>query len=156
MSRIFATLLLCVSAACAQKYSGPRPPKADIPYLLHADNLVETETAQAREEDAKNEVTFVIAGDHSPARTPLGSPIFLLVTDELQPNRLQLYHLTTRNGQREILFSRKKKQVARPVRLNVTRLDETLYRIEVDEILENGQYSLTPEGSNDVFCFEVY
>jgi hypothetical protein len=46
--------------------------------------------------------------------------------------------------------------VARPIRLNVTRLDENLYKIEVDEILENGEYSLSPVDSNQVFCFQIY
>jgi hypothetical protein len=42
------------------------------------------------------------------------------------------------------------------LRLNVTRLDENLYKIEVDEILENGEYLLTPPDSNQVFCFQIY
>ena len=38
-------LVTCISipAVAAEKYTGPRPPKADVPYLLHADNLIETE-----------------------------------------------------------------------------------------------------------------
>ena len=39
-------LLLC-GVAWAQKYDGPRPPKKDMIYLLHADNLVPTETGEA-------------------------------------------------------------------------------------------------------------
>jgi hypothetical protein len=38
----------------------------------------------------------------------------------------------------------------------VTRLASDLYRIEVNESLEPGEYSLSPEGSNQVFCFEVF
>ena len=34
------------SLAAADKYTGPVPPKPDIPYLLHASTLVETEVAQ--------------------------------------------------------------------------------------------------------------
>jgi len=30
------------------------------------------------------------------------------------------------------------------------------YRIEASETLENGQYSISPNDSNHVFCFEVY
>jgi hypothetical protein len=40
--------------------------------------------------------------------------------------------------------------------MEVTRLDGGLYKIEVDESLEKGEYSLTPEGSNQVFCFQVF
>ena len=45
---------------------------------------------------------------------------------------------------------------ARPRRLNVTPLGGDLYKIEVDESLENGEYGLTPEDSNQVFCFQVF
>ncbi len=149
-------VLFCVLPLLAQKYSGPRPEKPDLPYLVHADNLVPTERTEAKEEDRKNEVTFVIAGANSTARTPLSSPGFLILADQVQPEKLQLYKLESKNGQREVLYSRKKKLVAHSIRLDVTRLDGNLYRVEVDEILENGEYSLTPEGSNQVFCFQVY
>jgi hypothetical protein len=46
--------------------------------------------------------------------------------------------------------------VAHAIRLNVTRLEENLYKIEVDEILENGEYSLSPADSNQVFCFQIF
>ena len=42
------------------------------------------------------------------------------------------------------------------IRLEVTRLDTGLYRLEVTDSLEAGEYSLTPEGSNQVFCFQVH
>jgi len=35
-------------------------------------------------------------------------------------------------------------------------VSEGLYRLEVNESLENGEYGLTPEGANQVFCFQVY
>jgi hypothetical protein len=40
--------------------------------------------------------------------------------------------------------------------LSITRLDERLYRIEVDEPLENGEYTLTPQGSDATFSFSIY
>jgi hypothetical protein len=46
--------------------------------------------------------------------------------------------------------------MARPRRLNVKPLGGSLYRIEVDESLENGEYGLSPADSNQVFCFQVY
>lgn len=149
-------LLFCALPLLAQKYSGPRPDKPDLPYLLHADNLVPTEIAEAKEETRKNDVIFVVPGTSSTARTPLASPVFLVLVDQIQPERLQLYKLDSKGGQREVLFSRKKKQMARAYRMNPSRLDENLYRLEVDEILENGEYALTPEGSNQVFCFKIY
>jgi hypothetical protein len=150
-------LWLPAPLALAQKYNGPRPPKPDVPYLLHASRLVETETAEAREEKRKDETVYVVSGAASPARTPLAEPIFLVETAKLQAERLELYKLEVRNGRREVAFSEKRKRDApRPIRLSVTRLDQNLYRIEAAAGLENGEYSLTPAGSNQVFCFQVY
>ncbi len=149
-------VLLCVCPLLAEKYTGPRPPKPDQPYLVHADNLVPTEALDAQQEDRKNEVTYVIPGANSTARTPLSSPSFLMLVEEIQADHLQLYKLQSKGGQREVLFSRHKKVVARPIRLNVTHLEDNLYKLEVDEILENGEYSLSPQDSNKVFCFQVY
>jgi hypothetical protein len=157
MPKWLPILLLSVCPLLAQKkYDGPRPPKTDLPYLQHADNLVPTERADAKQEEHKNEVTYVIAGANSSARTPLSSPSFLFQSEEISADHLQLFKLQSKGGQREVLFSRKKKQVAHPLRLNVTQLEGTLYKLEVDEILENGEYSLSPTDSNKVFCFQVY
>lgn len=153
------TVAVCVAAAAADKYTGPRPPKPDVPYLMHADNLVEPENADAKEEKRGDETTYVVAGASSPARTPLAEPIFLLETQKIAPESLELYRLEVKNGRRQIMFhAKKKKDNPRPVRLIVSRLEANLYRIEVSENLglENGEYSLTPAGSNQVFCFQVY
>lgn len=149
-------LLLCCWPLLADKYSGPRPAKPDLPYLIHADNLVATESAEAQPEDRKGDVTYTIPGANSTARTPLSSPAFLILTDQIQADKLQLFKLQSKGGQREVLIRRRKKLVAHPIRLNVTPLGENLYKIEVDEILENGEYSLSPSDSNLVFCFQVY
>jgi hypothetical protein len=156
MRRLFPIVVLCAAAVLAQTYSGPRPQKADLPYLVHADDLIATESTQAKQEDRKGETIYTIEGASSAARTPLASPSFLMQQEEVEANKLQLYKLESKGGQREILFAKKKKQLARPIRLHVTKVEDNLYRIEVDEILDNGEYSLTPEGSNQVFCFEVY
>ena len=156
MRKWLPIVLLCAWPLLAQKYSGPRPAKPDLPYLMHADNLIPTESGEAKQEDRKNEVTYAIPGANSPARTPLASPAFLILTDQLQADKLQLFKLQSKGGQREVLIRRKNKLVAHPIRLNVTRLDDNLYKIEVDEILENGEYSLSPADSNLVFCFQVY
>ncbi|MFB3830157.1 MAG: hypothetical protein ACE15B_25545 [Bryobacteraceae bacterium] len=154
--RWILALVLCAASAAAQKYTGPQPPRADLPFLVHADNLEPTEDLVANEQERKDEILYTVKGASSPARTPLASPIFLLKAEKLDPSRLQLFKLDSRNGQREILF-RKKKNNARPIRITVTRLSQdNLYRIEVDESLENGEYSLSPEGLNQVFCFQVY
>ena len=152
-----ALLLLAAAPLLAQKYSGPRPPKPDIPYLVHADDLAPTEMTEAKEQSRKDEITYVIGGANSTARTPLAAPIFLLQAEKLEPERIQLYRLESKGGQREVQFSKKKKQTARPLMLTVTRLSsDNLYRIETVGSLANGEYSLTPDGSNQVFCFQVY
>ncbi len=70
-------LILTASAiAFGQKYTGPRPPKPDVLYLVHADNLIPTEVTEAKPETKKNEIMYSIPGTTSPARTPLAEPIF--------------------------------------------------------------------------------
>jgi hypothetical protein len=154
--RCLALCFAAAFAAAAQNYTGPLPPKADLPYLKHAENLVPTEVLEAQEEKGKkDDVTYVIAGAASSARTPLASPIFLLETDKLVAAKLALYKLETRNGRREITFAPKKQPKA--IRVELTHLNTgKLYRLEVEESLEPGEYGLSAEGSNQVFCFQVY
>ena len=152
-----ASAFLCFVTLClGADYSGPRPPKPDLPYLLHASSLVETEAAEAKEQQKKDDTTYVIAGDSSPAKTPLAEPIFVIASDKLVPERLELYRLEVKNGNREITMNQKKKRGPRPFHILVTRLADHLYRVDVSEMLDAGQYSLSPSDSNRVFCFEVY
>jgi hypothetical protein len=154
--RRLAVLLIIATAVWGQKYTGPRPPKADIPYLKHASNLVPTEAGEAKEDKGKkDDITYVIAGAESSAKTPLASPIFLFVSDKLSPDNLQLFRLESRNGRRELTVSPKKP--GKPIRVTVTKLSaDGLYKIEVGESLEAGEYSLSPTESNQVFCFQVF
>lgn len=144
----------------SKKYSGPRPPKPDLPYLLHASTLVPTETGVATEESRKEETANVVKGSASPARTPLPEPIFLLTAEKLIPEKLELYKLTVgKTGNRELSIPKnpkKAKDSARPIRLSIAKLDANLYRLEATDLLENGPYCLSPSGSQDVFCFDVY
>jgi hypothetical protein len=156
MLRQFSLWLICAAAMCGQKYTGPQPEKPDLPYLLHADTLVATEPGEAKQENRKDEVLYVIDGATAAAATPLASPIFLIRSENIPADKLEIYKLESKNGHREVLFQRKKKQTARPIRRNVTRLGDDLYKIEVDETLSNGEYSITPSESNAVFCFRVY
>ena len=48
--RHLTLLLIIACAGWGQKYAGPRPPKADLPYLKHAGNLIPTEATEAKEE----------------------------------------------------------------------------------------------------------
>jgi hypothetical protein len=156
-ARFLFLLLPLATAAWAQKYTGPRPPQTDLVYLVHADNLIPTEAADAKQDTKKNETTYTVEGASSPARTPLAEPIFIIATDKIQADRLELYRMEVKNGRREVITTpRHSRGGMRPLRLTVTRLDQGLYRIEASETLDNGEYSLSPNDSNRVFCFEVY
>jgi hypothetical protein len=156
--RTFLLVMITAAASFAQKYTGPRPPKPDVIYLVHADNLVPTEVTEAKQEGSKkNELTYSIAGAAAPARTPLAEPIFLIEADKISPQSLELYKAEVKSGHREVnMVQRRTRGGPHALRLSVTKLDGRLYRIEADQELENGQYTLSPNGSNTVFCFEVY
>ena len=134
----------------------PEPPKADVPYLIHANNLVETEQARAVEQSSKKEQTYYVPGATSGVQTPMAGPEFLLKVENLDPDRLQLYRFESRNGRREILMRKKKKIVAKAYYTSTTRVAPGVFRIRTDQFLENGEYCLTPSGSDAVFCFTVH
>jgi hypothetical protein len=152
--RIVPLLLAAIFAASAQKYDGPVPPKADLPYLKHASSLVATEPGEAKQEKVKNDTTYSVPGTASSARTPLASPIFIFRSEKIAPEKFGLYKFDIKGGRREITFGPKKQ--AKPIHIEVVRLDKDLYKLEAVESLEPGEYSLSPEGSDQVFCFQVY
>jgi hypothetical protein len=154
MIRRIAPLFLAAAALFAQKYDGPKPPRPDVPYLKHATTLVSLEVVEAKEQKQKNDTLYVVEGAQSSAKTPLASPIFLFQSSKVLPDKLGLYKFDVKGGHREILFGPKRSP--RPLRLEVTHVDGNLYRIEVTDSLEPGEYSLSPEGSNQVFCFQVF
>jgi hypothetical protein len=160
MARFRLMSLLMAICACVfgQAYKGPRPPKPDVVYLMHASNLIPTEATEAKEDGKKNSTTYSVPGANSPARTPLAEPIFILESDHISAESLELYRMEVKNGQREVSMSSGKRSRGgpRPFRVSVTRLDRGLYKLEASETLENGEYALSPSGSNKVFCFEVY
>jgi hypothetical protein len=156
MKYVILLALIAITATAAEKYSGPRPPQPDLPYLVHADNLVPTETAEASKDSGKKDDTYTINGATSPARTPVAEPIFLLQSEKILPDRLELYRFEVKNGHRELQVSKAKRRGTHALHLQVTKLDGNLYKVEASEPLENGQYSLSPNDSNKVFCFEVY
>ncbi len=153
-----ALLLVSVTASgLAQKYTGPRPPKPDVPYLVHADNLIETEVLEAKEEAHGNDTTVWVPGISSPVRTPMAEPIFLIDSQKIVADKLELYKFDVKRGRREVVLPKKPgRNATRPIRVIVTDLGGKLYRIEANETLENGEYSLSPDGTNQVFCFQVY
>jgi hypothetical protein len=157
---LFFALPLLLPLQAWQKYTGPRPAKPDIPYLLHASTLLETEVKEAKDEQRKDESAAVIDGSASPVKTPLPEPIFLFQSERIAPEKLEMYKLTvTKDGRREVTFpaaGKRKKDNQRPVHLSTSKVEGTLYRIEASEVLEQGEYCLSPSGANKVFCFQVF
>ena len=156
-SRIALALVLagCVYGA-AEKYEGPVPPKPDIPYLLHASTLVETEVADARQEGKKGD-TYVISGAASPARTPLAEPIFIIDARQIQPETFELYRLDVKGGNRQVSLSGGgRRGGGRALHLAVKPLGGHLFRVEADQELENGEYALSPSNNDKAYCFEIY
>ena len=154
MRRVVLLWSVAVLAAYGQKYDGPRPAKPDLPYLKHADHLVATEAVTARE-DKKNDATvYTMEGANSTAKTPMPMPVFLLLADKINPDRLGLYRLESKDGHREIVFNARKPPDA--IRIEVKHLDGKLYWIEVGDGLDPGEYALSPEGSSQAFCFQVF
>ncbi len=155
--RLPILFLFAFATLHAQKYAGPRPAKADVPYLLHASNLVEPDVGDATEEKRKDGTAFVVAGVAAKARTPMAEPIFVIEIGKIVPERLQLYRMEVKNGHREVFIPFKaRRDGIRPLRLTVTKLTGNLFRVEAGETLDPGEYSLSPENSNQVFCFQVY
>jgi hypothetical protein len=153
------TLLLAVlvaSVSLAQDYKGPVPPKADVPYLLHASNLIETEVKDAQQDSKKNESTFWIEGTSSKARTPLAEPIFIIRAANLRPDKFELYKFSVKKDRREVTIKDRPGRGDGPLHVSVTKVGRDLWKIEASEVLENGEYSLSPQGANKVFAFEVY
>ena len=155
----------CAGLACAvspklsaaEKYSGPQPRKKDVLYLVHGDNLIETEVATAQQSSGKDGDVFSVPGASSPVRTPLAEPIFLLATDKISPESLGLFRFDVRNGQGEIMLTGKKRKAAsKQYHLSLRPYEGGLYRVEAAEALEGGEYSISPEGSNTAFCFSVF
>src|SRR5438270_1140719 len=108
MPAMLRTVAICFFAVCLcaradEKYDGPKPSKPDVPYLLQAGNLVETETAQATESHQKNDTIFNVRGAASPVKTPLAEPIFILQSAKLAPETLQLFKFDVSGGARQVI-----------------------------------------------------
>ena len=139
-------------------YDGPRPPKKDIPYLLQAERLIETEFQQAKQSSSKEGDVFSVAGVTSTSRTPLAEPIFLFSPDKITPEQLGLFRFEVKEGRRQLVTHRKHRteNEEKVFHLSLRKLDDKLYRIESASSLEPGEYSLSPEGQNTAFCFTVF
>lgn len=155
-----AALLFCVttpSLRAEMPYLGPKPAKKDVPYLILGDKLVEPEILEANQTEEKKRTTYTVAGVSSNAKTPLAEPAFLIDASQLRPESLSLYPMKVEKGNRTITFHDKpKKNDPRPVPLLFHQRKDDMMVIEANQYLDPGEYCLSPDGSNTVFCFQVY
>src|SRR3984957_10761582 len=144
-----------LATANAQKYTGPPPAKPDLPYIQHATNLIATEAVEAKEQKSKDDTVYTIDGENSSSKTPLALPIFYIKADKLNPASLQMNRLASKDGHRELTASAKKN--AEPIHVQVTRIGaDNLYKLDVYNGLDAGEYALTADGWKQMFCFQVY
>jgi hypothetical protein len=81
----------------------------------------------------------------------------VLKADKIDPDRIALYKFDARGGRREVLIPRVvKRNSLRPIRISVVKLSDRLFKLEAQEFCDIGEYCLSPEGSNQVFCFSVF
>ncbi|WP_031499740.1 hypothetical protein [Bryobacter aggregatus] len=154
------TLLLTLAAAALfadEPYKGPVPEKTDLPYLRHANKLIPTDVGAASQQDAKNDTVYTVSGLNSTAKTPLTEPSFIVKVKSLNIQQMQLYKMETKGGQRVLSIPKNtRKNGPRAIRLSLDPLSAGLYKLEVQEALEVGEYCLSPSGDNSVYCFSVY
>ena len=152
---IALAFVIAGSLAAADKYAGPGAAQARHSLPAPCVVLVETEVANAQQ--GKKADQYTISGASSPARTPLAEPIFIIDARQIQPETFELYRLDVKGGNREVsLSSNRRRGGSRALHLAVKPLGGHLFRVEVDEALENGEYALSPSNDNRAYCFEIY
>jgi hypothetical protein len=150
--RVFLSIMVAACAATAQKYDGPKPPKPDLPYIKHADKLLATEAIEAKTQKKKDDTLYTVDGANSSAKTPLAAPVLLFESAKINPANLQLFRMESKDGHREFVV----RASDEPIRIEVTKLSDTLSKIEPYNGLDPGEYALLAGGSNQVFCFAVF
>jgi hypothetical protein len=81
-------ILLAGFLIAGMEYAGPRPPRKDTVYLVHADQPIATEASVARQQTTANEITYIVPGERSTARTPLASPTLLIEAENLSADKV--------------------------------------------------------------------
>ncbi len=74
----------------------------------------------------------------------------------LDADKLALFRFDVKNGHREVTLRQDGKGGSIPLHIETTKVSGHLYQIRVIDSLENGEYGLSPDGSNEAFCFEVF
>ncbi len=157
LAMIAVALAVPFAAWAEMPYQGAKPAKKDVPYLVLGDQLLETEASEANQLEEKNRTTYSVKGASSSARTPLAEPAFLLMPGDMKPESLSLYPMKVDKGNRSVTFNAKpKKDDPRPIPLLFHPRKDGTMMIESNQFLDPGEYCLSPQGANTVFCFQVY
>jgi hypothetical protein len=156
------TIAACVAAPvfAEKKYTGPRPPKTDVPFLQHASTLIEVEKGEADEAHSHGNITYSVAGATSRTRTPVPEPVFYFQSDKINPEHMVLYKMDTKSGQRTLTMPEQgRRKDTHPIFMLIDPVSSSvpgLWKIEVNEVIDPGEYCLSPEGVNTVYCFTEY
>ena len=156
MRRVLTGIIFAISLCAQTKSAVPKPEKKDVPYLIHASTLVQTEIARPVPKEDGGMTTWSIPGESSLAKTPLALPAFVIDAAAVAPLKLQLYRFELKGAHRELTLAKNGPGETQPILITVANLSGTLYRIEVVNEVENGEYGLTVPGSNQFFCFSVF
>jgi len=149
--------LIVLTAVTLAAAESSLPEKADTPYLLHGSQMIALEANTAMDESTEKEGRYAVSGATSGVRTPFASPQFLYRMDAVDPRDLELYRFESVGGRREIFLRKKKKILVEPYRMSVLdHEEEGVVQLRVNDGLDDGEYCLTPQGSDAVFCFTVY
>jgi hypothetical protein len=151
-----AGIVLAMLLTAQTKYTGPKPERKDVPYLILASNLVQTEVARPVPKEDGGMTTWSIPGESSLAKTPLGLPAFVIDAATISPAKLRMYPFELKGAHRELTLGKNGAGDTQPILITVSNLSGTLYRIEVVNEVPNGEYGLTIPGSNQFFCFSVF
>jgi hypothetical protein len=157
---VAAVLVVSAAMALAQnKASEPKPPKADLPYLLKATKLIATEPQTLNRSGPKSDETISVSGVTSPARTPLPEPIFLFSPGEIKAGDFELIRFQVGNGHRRWKKGQQSSaddEPEEPLPLTLRPVAKGVIRIEAAVMLNPGEYALIPRGKNTAFCFTVF
>jgi hypothetical protein len=156
MRRAITGIVLAIGLAAQTRKALPKPEKKDVLYLVHASNLVQTEIVRPVPKDNGDSTTWSIPGESSLAKTPLALPLMTIDAAMIAPEKLQMYQFQQNGSRRELTLKKKGPSETEPVLITISNISGSLYRIEVVNEVENGEYGLTVPGSNQFFCFTVF
>ena len=133
-------------------------PESGVLYLTLGTKVIKLESTVAQyTTTADDEVFVVVPGEASPTSTTLKRPVIVSEGQTVPEGAfvLELYRMEAKSGNRRLLYRVGNRIVASKIPIEMTALSRHLYQVEVSEDLTPGQYCLTPNGSDEMFLFEI-